>query len=162
MSSFSPGGVCNYKTLIRLWNFTAYGEGRRSFWCALVMTAAKGGGEWKGETDACLRLNSLKEIKALKSVVFDILRLLWSDSAPTDFGRIKMFWPREAGRCRGPLIPAARTSYQRVRGWGEAKKLLQEAVYLIHPWLIRHGSTAFPDLVVFPTTKDWRNVQSDF
>lgn len=72
---------------------------------------SKRGGEWKGETDGCLHLNSLKGIKALKADFSAFcssppplkrFQLLWTDSAsnsesPTDFTSVKLLWCQQAG-----------------------------------------------------------------
>lgn len=79
---------------------------------------SKRGGKWKGATDGCLHLNSLKEIKALKArfsafcchpALGNAFQLLWTESAanwesPAAFTSVKVLWHQEAGGCRGPLI----------------------------------------------------------
>lgn len=120
---------------------------------------SKKSGEWKREANGCLRLNSSKEIKALK-VRFSIfrpwkrflLKRLCCKLLPLtlealnccDAGRPRESRPFDS--CGENVLP---TSAMLVGG-GEAPA---EAVYLIQPRLARHGITASPDLVVF---QQWR------
>lgn len=123
--------------------------------CSCNDCSKKGGNE--REMDGCLGLNSLKEIKALKAW-FSIFRsssevtLLQTRSLPltlealncSDTGRPGVSRPFDS--CGENVLP---TSGRLERG-GEAPA---EAVYLVYLRLIRHGITAFADLVVL---QQWR------
>lgn len=107
----SLGALCNYKTLIRLWNYTAYGERRRFLWCTLVMTAAKR--ERGRELPAFASFESLERNQSFESEDFCTLQLphpltlllllilFWSDSetkweSSIDPGNVQLFWYAEA------------------------------------------------------------------
>lgn len=131
---------------------------------------SKRGGKWKGATDGCLHLNSLKEIKALNAhfsafccspALGNGFQILWTQSAanwesPADFTSVKLLWRREAGGVAALWFNGWRMFYQhglraqwsvKLGGGGDA---LPEPVCLIHLQLIRHGNMASTDLVVFP------------
>lgn len=103
----SLGGLCNYKTLIRLWNYTAYGERRGILWCALVMTAAK---KEERELPAFYFIwISWKKSKLWKWVFLYFTSLdtpavclnrLWQQPGECgiDPGCFKLFWHAEASR----------------------------------------------------------------
>lgn len=125
---------------------------------------SKRGGKWKGATDGCLHLNSLKEIKALNArfsafccspALGSGFQILWTQSDAN--------WEAPAWNCcdarrrgsRGPLIQWM-ANVLPTRAWSamecEARRRRRRSsrTCLSHFQLIRHGNRASTDLVVFP------------
>lgn len=123
---------------------------------------SKRGGEWKGETDGCLHLNSLKGIKALKADFSAFcssppLRNGFSSSELTLLQTQSLPLTLQAWNCCDASRPGVSRPFD---SWMENVLLTrpveceagrrQKPVCLIHLQLIRHGNRASTDRVVFP------------